>query len=53
MLKAGVYKCPVCCKALINLSRYYADLEEEIAQVQMPEEYREMQVNIHCNDCNQ
>jgi len=52
LLKANIYKCPTCCKALVDLSEYYSSLEEEIASVQMPEEYRDLEVEILCNDCN-
>lgn len=52
MLKANLYKCPQCCKALVNMQSAYQRLNEEISLVPMPEEYRDLVVQIHCNECN-
>ena len=50
-LSKGLYQCPVCKKSLVDLSEHWNKLAEEIALVQMPEEYRDQDVSIHCNDC--
>ncbi len=34
------------------MTRYWKLLESEVAEVQMPEEYRDMKVWILCKDCH-
>ncbi|CAL5357581.1 unnamed protein product [Camellia sinensis] len=49
--KKCVYRCPVCSKSVLNMSRTWERLEEEIQATAMPEEYH-YKVPILCNDCN-
>lgn len=51
MLKEG-YRCPLCMHSALDMSRYWRQLDDEIAQTPMPSEYQNMTVDILCNDCN-
>ncbi|XP_068089196.1 RING finger and CHY zinc finger domain-containing protein 1 isoform X2 [Hyperolius riggenbachi] len=51
MLKQG-YRCPLCMRSALDMSWYWRQLDEEVAQTPMPSEYQNMTVNILCNDCN-
>jgi hypothetical protein len=56
LLERGVYKCPLCSKAFLSrkqMKSYYSAIDEAVRTTEMPEKYRNMQVKIHCNDCNQ
>eukprot|EP01122_Echinamoeba_exundans_P003906 TRINITY_DN13953_c0_g1_i1.p1 TRINITY_DN13953_c0_g1~~TRINITY_DN13953_c0_g1_i1.p1 ORF type:complete len:410 (-),score=51.51 TRINITY_DN13953_c0_g1_i1:5-1234(-) len=43
--------CPICNKSAVNLASYWAQLDALISRVQMPPEYRKVEVDILCNDC--
>nr|XP_048702783.1 RING finger and CHY zinc finger domain-containing protein 1 isoform X2 [Caretta caretta] len=51
MLKEG-YRCPLCMHSALDMSRYWRQLDDEVAQTPMPTEYRNMMVEILCNDCS-
>ncbi|XP_004430894.1 PREDICTED: RING finger and CHY zinc finger domain-containing protein 1 isoform X1 [Ceratotherium simum simum] len=51
MLKEG-YRCPLCMHSALDMTRYWRQLDDEIAQTPMPSEYQNMTVDILCNDCN-
>ncbi|XP_075058240.1 RING finger and CHY zinc finger domain-containing protein 1 isoform X1 [Mixophyes fleayi] len=51
MLKQG-YRCPLCMRSALDMSRYWQQLDEEVAQTPMPSEYQNMNVYILCNDCS-
>ncbi|XP_012515299.1 PREDICTED: RING finger and CHY zinc finger domain-containing protein 1 [Propithecus coquereli] len=51
MLKKG-YRCPLCMHSALDMTRYWRQLDDEVAQTPMPSEYQNMTVDIHCNDCN-
>ncbi|NXM19808.1 ZN363 protein, partial [Ploceus nigricollis] len=51
MLKEG-YRCPLCMHSALDMSRYWRQLDNEVAQTPMPTEYQNMMVEILCNDCN-
>ncbi|KAK9945508.1 hypothetical protein M0R45_011021 [Rubus argutus] len=44
------FRCPLCFKSLINMTRFWNILDLEIAATPMPEEYQ-YEVTILCNDC--
>ncbi|XP_053116837.1 RING finger and CHY zinc finger domain-containing protein 1 isoform X2 [Hemicordylus capensis] len=50
LLKEG-YRCPLCMHSALDMSRYWQQLDDEVAQTPMPTEYRNMTVEILCNDC--
>ncbi|KAJ8431161.1 hypothetical protein Cgig2_030100 [Carnegiea gigantea] len=61
MIKRDKYICPICSKSVIDMSRTWKRLDEEIEATTMPEDYRNkkvliskcaLQVWILCNDCN-
>jgi len=45
------YRCPICQKTIVDLSSYWKALDAEIANIQMPDEYKNDMRNIICNDC--
>eukprot|EP00949_MAST-11_sp_MAST-11-sp1_P003913 g3913.t1 len=48
-------RCPICQQSLLGeeeQARMREAIEMEIAMTQMPEEYANFTVTIHCNDCN-
>lgn len=51
MVHQNQYRCPICSKSVLNMSRTWERLEEEIQSTVMPEEYF-YEVPILCNDCN-
>ncbi|KAL9851500.1 RING finger and CHY zinc finger domain-containing protein 1 [Geothlypis trichas] len=51
MLKEG-YRCPLCMHSALDMTRYWRQLDNEVARTPMPTEYQNMMVEILCNDCN-
>lgn len=51
MMNHHRYTCPVCRKSIADFSDYYEELNQEVAETPMPEEYKDMMCNILCNDC--
>ncbi|XP_001375494.1 RING finger and CHY zinc finger domain-containing protein 1 [Monodelphis domestica] len=51
MLKEG-YRCPLCMHSALDMTRYWRQLDNEVAQTPMPTEYQNMTVEILCNDCS-
>lgn len=51
MLKEG-YRCPLCMRSALDMSRSWRQRDDEVAQTPMPSEYQNMTVDILCNDCN-
>ncbi|KAK2519956.1 Rchy1 [Columba guinea] len=51
MLKEG-YRCPLCMRSALDMTRYWRQLDDEVALTPMPPEYQNMMVQILCNDCN-
>ena len=45
------FRCPTCQKTMVDLSTYWQSLDNEINNVQMPQEYINEKRNIICNDC--
>ena len=46
------YKCPLCSKSMVDMSFYFSNLELQIQQTPLPEEYQNKFVDIICNDCD-
>ncbi|KAG4133201.1 hypothetical protein ERO13_D08G082300v2 [Gossypium hirsutum] len=46
------YRCPICCKAVLDMSAFWEDLDMDIDATRMPAEYQFDVVSILCNDCN-
>eukprot|EP00347_Sterkiella_histriomuscorum_P014153 403361959 len=44
--------CPICRKSMVDPKSFEAQLDLEIANTPMPEEYKNIDVTISCNDCN-
>ncbi|XP_047336146.1 E3 ubiquitin-protein ligase MIEL1-like [Impatiens glandulifera] len=51
MIKHEKYCCPICSKSVIDMSRAWKKIDEEIEATVMPEDYRNKKVWILCNDC--
>ncbi|XP_078532170.1 RING finger and CHY zinc finger domain-containing protein 1 [Lissotriton helveticus] len=51
MLKGG-YRCPLCMHSALDMTSYWKELDDEVAQTPMPTEYQNMTVEILCNDCS-
>ncbi|KAL5157528.1 E3 ubiquitin-protein ligase MIEL1 [Glycine soja] len=52
MLKRDKYCCPICSKSVMDMSRAWKRIDEEIEATVMPDDYRYRKVWILCNDCN-
>ncbi len=46
------YKCPLCMKTTIDVSYFNKVMDQEIMLTPMPEEYKDIVVDIFCNDCS-
>jgi len=55
--KKHKFNCPICKKSMFNLNEYWKELEQLYLSNpeanQIPEEYKDMKVDILCNDCCQ
>jgi hypothetical protein len=53
-LRSGKYSCPICSKtyAELDMSAYWAELDQAIIASPIPEEYKDWKVEFLCNDCN-
>ncbi|CAI5504244.1 unnamed protein product [Closterium sp. Naga37s-1] len=49
--KHNRYACPICCKTMFDMSRVWAQLDQEVAATPMPEAYQNQMTPILCNDC--
>jgi uncharacterized CHY-type Zn-finger protein len=45
------YQCPICWKSIGDMTTYFAGLDAALAQHQMPPEYKSIESDILCNDC--
>ena len=46
------YACPLCAQSLLNLEKYWKEMDSEIANTQMPDEYKNFIVSVLCRDCH-
>ena len=46
------YKCPLCLASIVDTDNYNKLIDQEIERIELPEEYRNMRVDILCNDCH-
>lgn len=51
LLSSGHFACPLCGKSAANLESEYRILDAEIARTPMPEDLRDLKVNVLCKDC--
>ncbi|CAN7140757.1 unnamed protein product [Brassica rapa subsp. narinosa] len=52
MLKRDKFCCPICSRSVIDMSKTWQRMDEEIEATSMPSDYRDKKVWILCNDCN-
>lgn len=46
------YKCPMCSASIIETSELNQIIENEVNATEMPDEYKNLMLNILCNDCH-
>lgn len=46
------YECPLCSKRMFDMTDYDEYIEQQINAFQMPDEYKDKEVEIICNECN-
>ncbi|KAL9057012.1 MAG: hypothetical protein Q9162_002560 [Coniocarpon cinnabarinum] len=46
------YKCPICSRSAVNMELQWRKMDECLDSQPMPEQYRETQALITCNDCH-
>eukprot|EP00268_Persea_americana_P040842 TRINITY_DN4062_c0_g2_i2.p1 TRINITY_DN4062_c0_g2~~TRINITY_DN4062_c0_g2_i2.p1 ORF type:complete len:263 (+),score=12.57 TRINITY_DN4062_c0_g2_i2:83-871(+) len=46
------FQCPICSKSVMDMTKYWKKIDEEVQATLMPEDYRCKKVWILCNDCN-
>ena len=46
------YTCPICNVSLEKMEVFWRQLDTEIANTPMPEEYRDKKVGVLCRDCH-
>uniref|UniRef100_A0A8C3J7R8 Ring finger and CHY zinc finger domain containing 1 n=1 Tax=Calidris pygmaea TaxID=425635 RepID=A0A8C3J7R8_9CHAR len=46
------YRCPLCMHSALDMTRYWRQMDDEVALTPMPTEYQNVTVKILCNDCN-
>ena len=44
--------CPICRKSIVDPKLFEAQMDAEIAAMQMPDDYKDTIIKILCNDCN-
>mmetsp|Transcript_10678 Transcript_10678/g.39189 ORF Transcript_10678/g.39189 Transcript_10678/m.39189 type:complete len:290 (+) Transcript_10678:348-1217(+) len=53
MTRHAGFKCPICNQAAVDMEHTWQYLDEEVIATPMPDEYKDMKVDILCNDCQQ
>ncbi|KAK7502165.1 hypothetical protein BaRGS_00006529 [Batillaria attramentaria] len=51
LFKAGHFACPNCNQSMINMTDVWKEVDREVSETEMPEEYRNVTVDIICRDC--
>ncbi len=46
------YKCPMCYGSIVVVDEYNKLIDAEVEAMEMPDEYKNMMVDILCNDCH-
>ena len=47
------YACPICGQSMLDMKEVWQNVDEEVSQCPMPEEYRDYYVQILCKDCHE
>ena len=50
-IKSNQIACPMCKKSIVDPKFYEQHIDLQIAQMQMPEEYKDTKMVVMCNDC--
>jgi RING finger/CHY zinc finger protein 1 len=51
MVDNDLYACPTCGKAMMDMANVWKDMDKEILDTPMPEEYRDLYAGMQCKDC--
>lgn len=51
-IKTGNYACPTCGQSLFDMKTVWTQLDQEVENTPMPEEYKEFYVYVLCKDCH-
>ena len=46
------YKCPLCKKSISDMKNYWSEIDNFLENQKMPEDFKDKECNILCNDCN-
>lgn len=49
----GLYQCPMCKESMVDMSSVWAQMDNACASVVLPEDLKNMVLNILCQDCHQ
>ena len=52
-LEAGNYQCPLCKKSIMNMDHLWSKIEEYVNNTEMPDEFKDKENKILCNDCQE
>ncbi|ESO87512.1 hypothetical protein LOTGIDRAFT_194257 [Lottia gigantea] len=52
LLKSNNYACPTCNESLVDMGDVWKHLDEDLANTEMPEEYKNVILDILCRDCH-
>ncbi|CAD5124518.1 DgyrCDS12797 [Dimorphilus gyrociliatus] len=52
MAEKGLFRCPLCNESMADMTSFWKQLDNEIEQTEMPEEYVNLEVWINCGDCH-
>jgi len=47
------FKCPICCKTIVDVEHLNSVMNLHIENSNMPEEFKDKNVDIFCNDCHE
>lgn len=51
-LLGSTYKCPLCLKSIVDMEQMDKVIDAEVQATEMPNEYKDMDVQILCNECH-
>lgn len=51
-IKTGNYACPTCAQSLFDMKGVWSQLDDEVANTPMPDEYKDLYVFVLCRDCH-
>ena len=46
------YACPLCNESMLEMSDCWKELDKQVAETEMPDEYKNYYVQVLCRDCH-